>query len=285
MKQRFSERAGLVNVRVAFQRGMMSDRLKNRLWSACQHIFFDHFHYEMNGDYFTKVVTFYIQDSFFGLRTSQLNPFSLHNIKNFEVGVLSLKWNEFYDFIDFMGDFSNRDDETSPWPRIKEHGVALVHFFNRVLEEEKSAYRFISGQLVEITDDREISSIEDALSLSDKFSGSKIHLKTAVALFANREKPDYRNSIKESISSIESAFTAINGERSQNLPTALKLAEKAGLSLHPALMNGISNIYGWTSNEAGIRHSLIDGDAKVDEADAKFMLVLCSTFLNYLAVK
>ena len=48
------------------------------------------------------------------------------------------------------------------------------------------------------------------------------------------------------------------------------------------LKKGFSAIYGYTSNEAGIRHKLTDEDVQVTQAEARFMLIACSPFVNYL---
>jgi HPt (histidine-containing phosphotransfer) domain-containing protein len=56
------------------------------------------------------------------------------------------------------------------------------------------------------------------------------------------------------------------------------------LGIHHALKKGFSLIYGYTSDEGGIRHAMI-GENKCDFDDAKYMLVSCSAFLNYLAGK
>jgi len=54
--------------------------------------------------------------------------------------------------------------------------------------------------------------------------------------------------------------------------------------LHNALKTGFSAIYGYTSDAEGIRHALLDkSDLKFD--DAKFMLVACTAFVNYLIGK
>ena len=64
---------------------------------------------------------------------------------------------------------------------------------------------------------------------------------------------------------------------------ALKLIkEKVGL--HSALEKGFSSIYGYTSDADGIRHAMID-DSACDFDDAKYMLVSCSAFINYLVMK
>jgi hypothetical protein len=75
----------------------------------------------------------------------------------------------------------------------------------------------------------------------------------------------------------------IAGDRA-TLGQAIKLVrEKVGL--HPALGQGFSNLYGWTNDAGGIRHALMDDSVACDFEEAKFMLVSCSAFTNYLIAK
>ncbi len=57
--------------------------------------------------------------------------------------------------------------------------------------------------------------------------------------------------------------------------------------IHLALCEAFSKIYGYTSDKnTGIRHSIFDGtDCIPDFTDAKYMLVACSAFINYLLSK
>jgi len=58
------------------------------------------------------------------------------------------------------------------------------------------------------------------------------------------------------------------------------------IDLNQALKGGFDSIYGWTSDEGGIRHSLKFGEgSNVGFEDAKFMLVAASAFINYLKEK
>lgn len=50
------------------------------------------------------------------------------------------------------------------------------------------------------------------------------------------------------------------------------------------MIAGFNNLYGYTSDESGIRHggiNFIDSPAE----DARYMLVSCSAFINYLIEK
>lgn len=48
------------------------------------------------------------------------------------------------------------------------------------------------------------------------------------------------------------------------------------------MKKAFSSLYGYTSDDAGIRHALTDNDRNVDFHEAKFMLVTCSSFINFL---
>jgi hypothetical protein len=61
---------------------------------------------------------------------------------------------------------------------------------------------------------------------------------------------------------------------------------EAKTNIHGALKRGFTAIYGFTSDEQGIRHPLLEKEAPdVDEADALFMIGACSAFISYLINK
>jgi len=54
--------------------------------------------------------------------------------------------------------------------------------------------------------------------------------------------------------------------------------------LHSDLKHAFQKLYGYTNDSEGIRHALME-EQTLDVEDAKFMLVSCSAFVNYLVVK
>ena len=95
---------------------------------------------------------------------------------------------------------------------------------------------------------------------------------------------DYPSAVRESIHAVESAARQIDPD-AKTLGPALTSLEKAG-GLHPALKRAFSNLYGYTSDEQGIRHALIDSpQANVGQDEAVFMLGACASFGSYLARK
>lgn len=155
---------------------------------------------------------------------------------------------------------------------------------NQILAREHSGYRFVGSRLSPIVSEVEIVAIEAAFSASDAFRPVAVHVESALALLSNREKPDYRNSIKESISAVEAACKIITGDNHATLGVAIKNLKSKGVDMHPAFEGALSKMYGYTSNAEGIRHALLS-ESSVDASDATFMLVTCSAFVNYLKAK
>ena len=156
----------------------------------------------------------------------------------------------------------------------------LVNYLNEEFKRLNFAYRVIDNQIVEVTSEEEITTIETALHNSS--DGIKEHLQTAMKLLSKRPEGDYRNSIKESISAVEFFVREITGENTLNLA---KL-EKSGIILPSVLKKSFELLYGYTNDKStGIRHALMnDSDAPgIDEAI--YMLVSCSAFINYLTKK
>ncbi|MBQ9030152.1 MAG: hypothetical protein IJ106_01695 [Parasporobacterium sp.] len=105
-------------------------------------------------------------------------------------------------------------------------GPSIYEIVNTYLEREYIGYRFVDGIIVPISDEYEIDTINEAFS--NKFTPVYEHLSKANRLLADREKPDYENSIKESISAVEAMCEIITGIKGgdANLGSMLKSLRK-----------------------------------------------------------
>lgn len=162
----------------------------------------------------------------------------------------------------------------------------IANAANKVLEQEQSGYRFIGGQLAPISNEIELGEIAQGIEQAANagLSGANEHLRKAVSLISAKPDPDYRNSIKESISAIESIAKVIGNENSSGLKGALdELSKKT--KIHGSLSEGFKKLYGYTSDEGGIRHAITSDDQCPGFEEAKYMLVSCSAFANYLISK
>jgi hypothetical protein len=183
----------------------------------------------------------------------------------------SCEWFELYDFLEFT--LKNCD---------KGRVDTLRKFLNSLLEEENAAYRIVGCEVAEMTNEEEIAAIEEAIKRPrDPVSQ---HLEAALRLLSDRKSPDYRNSVKESISAVEALCHRMCADPKATLGDAIKKM-KSVCHVHPAFEKGLSALYGYTSDASGIRHALTEGGETPSYADAKFMLVACSSFINYLLAK
>jgi hypothetical protein len=268
----FSDRLGITKPKSILQVEEMDNDLRNGLWQACSESFFNRS--RNRGDYEYDYPFRQIMDRFnvdFLKSTSDAVPYGYEaGIKIVRSWFFSAEWWQVYNFVEFLISFDR--------PPFEVEGTfsERVSFF---LEREKSGYRILQNKFVPITDKVELSAVSDAANLSEKFSGAREHIRSAIALFSKKPQPDYRNSVKESISAVESTARIVTGNPKATLGDALKVMNKK-IEIHPSMKEGMSKLYGYTSDEGGIRHALLD-ESNIDEAEAKFMMVTCSAFVNF----
>lgn len=153
---------------------------------------------------------------------------------------------------------------------------------NCFLQNEYIGYRFLDGQLTPISDDFELGEIAKAIDVP--YAPVYDHLSKANKFIADRNAPDYENSIKESISAVEALCEILIGIKGKEatLGRMLKKLEDKGVVIHTGLKAAFDKLYGYTSDANGIRHAGDIGGPSSTFEEAKFMLVSCSAFINYL---
>ena len=154
---------------------------------------------------------------------------------------------------------------------------------NELFKKHHLAYTIYNGKIEPISNEFEGKTYVAALDETKDTGqlGAHSHLLKAGEQI-NHQK--WADSVRESISAVEAICRQIVGENA-TLGSALKEIEK-NYPLHPAFKKALSELYGFTSDENGIRHSLLDkSNAAVDEADALFMLGACASFVSYLLTR
>ena len=137
------------------------------------------------------------------------------------------------------------------------------------------------------TSPQEGEAIRDAMKLltdaDSGMDGARAHLKRAAEEINSGR---FADAIRESIHAVESVAKVINEDAKSTLGPALKELERRELLTHKALRSGFEKLYGYTSDENGLRHSLLDkGEANVDLEEAVFMFGACASFCGYLCRK
>jgi hypothetical protein len=272
---KFSERQGFRRTRKLAQINSMDADLRNRLWNALSPIW----KMPRDSDLLTRnhdLLMFLplLWNDYFKQPTDTIPRYCSEAIASIREYYFNCEWYTVYDFLEFIA---------KRYPSSF-HVANLIQQSNHCLEEELSAYRFVDGKLIPITTSTEISAVETAIAeTSLTFPNSKEHLRQAVDLLALKPKPDYRNSIKESISAVEALCAAVTGESSATLGQALKAIDPE-VAVHGALRSAFEKLYGYTSDAEGIRHALME-EKHLEQEDAVFMLVACSAFVSYLIAK
>lgn len=266
----FSQRKGFKEINKIIQKDTMNDELRNSLWNVLELMIWNRNRF-MHNEYGIPIIDKYSTELWFSYFKKPIDTRKerswdiLNDIREY---YFRSKWFEVFDFLEFTLEYFNEEP--------------LVRSVNFVLERELSAFRFVGGVFTDITSQEEIKMLEEALSDKD-YPGVTRHLKRSLELLSDRIKPDFRNSIKESISAVESIAQVISNKPKATLGDALKVLEKSG-KIHQALKDGFSKLYGYTSDEGGIRHSMID-EPNINIEDAKYFLLSCTSFINYLKSK
>ena len=252
----FSERYGYKTRILQFD--SMDDRLRNAIWNF---LWVHYFTGQIR--YFRSNLLRSIWGNFLGKLYVDLSD-ALQNNRDADIDFVR-EWYEIYDILEFIvGKSANRE---------------IRDALNSVLSREGSAYRFVGGAIIPLTNADELAGVETALQHRGPFHVAAEHIKQAVDRLGDRENPDARNAIKESISAVETAVGVASGDQNASITKALNK-----LGLHPQLEQAWNNMYNWTSNEDGVRHGAKEMPL-VGLAEARYMLVACSAFVNYLISK
>lgn len=282
---RFSDRIGATQASLDLYVDSIPDSLRNSIWNFILELYPNSAH-----DDEKRKLCLYLAKHFRKSRVDQVPSRSYDVSEWLQSYYFSLPWHQIYNLVEFL---------------VKHHYYILHHVagfhvdqrklsnlkegmenrFNHMFEVERSGFRFIGGVLSPITDQLELDAVASSIvQLNEaQLVGAKKHIQTALELFSKRPTPDYRNSIKESISAVESVAKIIGTKDGDGISTALKvLGDKA--NLHGALKSAFEKLYGFTSDDDGIRHAMID-DPSVGFDEAKYMIVSCSAFCSYLLGK
>lgn len=191
--------------------------------------------------------------------------------------ILNLEWFRTFDAIEAVVETMHGLPDIGPLRNI---GNRLEAGLNDSFRRFLVGYRLVEGHVLRTDSETDIEAIATALADTSALAAPHGHLQQALKHLADRDNPDYRNVIKEAISAVESIATTITSKKT--LGEAMSALGAVGVATHPALIKAWKAMYGYTSEEGGLRHG---GDeiADVDQALAKYVLVTCSAMVAYLA--
>lgn len=267
---KFSERMGFVEVDNVIQFKSMSQRLKNDIFNFWR----------------DEIERLYLNNTYSNHNETEINEFLwthyFHETKpigydHIDTSQITayykrMKFYEVYDFLEFlMQTLLNNPVDTKK--------------INQVLEPNHSGFRFIGNQLEPISSETDIKNLESGLNSSIDDG----HLQKAINELGKRENINLNTIMKESIDAVETATHQIaaelfDGQPKDTMGRSIAILKDNGfIENHPAYLKAFSNLYGYSS-DGGIRHPK-NRDYKVDQAEATFMLEICSAFISMLSLK
>lgn len=264
----FSKRYGHVKVSDAIQISDINYELRTAIWNYIYIILLA----ENDTSYQERVYGFckLLYAQFFNKPIDSI-PYPYYGvIKDI---IFDYKWYIVYDFLEFVCRYNMFLTGTTK-DKFQEN-------INNILAKYNSGYRFVDGLISPITNQQEINTVEEAINQSP-YDGIKMHLHSALEKLSDKEGPDYRNSIKESISAVEVYVRKITGE--STLGKAIDKLETKGVKIPQMLNVAIEKLYVFTNDSDGVRHALMD-EPDTSKEEAYFMLIACSSLVNYLKAK
>jgi hypothetical protein len=162
----FSQRYGYVPLEKVFQRESVDEALRTKLWNVLKVIIWDK--YDHSNPQLRNVSTridLMLKRLWFNFYNKDLDTLPEFNSRHGKKGAydqlkehfLTCEWFGVYSFIEEISHDQSKllDDDSRKW-------------INSVLEEQNAAYRFVSKEIVEVTDEHEIKAIEDGLDHPEK---------------------------------------------------------------------------------------------------------------------
>lgn len=279
----FSQRHGYKKVSEVLLRETMTEEIQNGICTC-----YDDLEEKLNGiAYYSSENEYenlerYLWVWYLHKRENDFYSYNGHMIVATQYIKSKAEWYEKLDLVELSIQYlySRTKQKIIPIQYVNDFKAHLNLFFKHL----NYAYRIVGNEIVEVTSDEEIKTIETTIATTK--DNVRMHLQTALEKLSERPKGDYRNSIKESISAVEAFCRNITGKDS--LGNALAELEKRGMMIPSSLRTAFNNMYGYTnSKDTGIRHPLMEitGSYIPSADEAIYMHVVCCAFINYLRKK
>lgn len=272
----FGKRLGFEPLEESVQLNEINSDLRTELWNSYYIFFYDNWEDPKSYDRESfMILNKLCWIHFFKLHFDNFPEYHIYEYKKIvKAHFIKGNWIKIYEFFEFI--IINADKRVF---KLK----PFENYINIKLRNNNSAYTLIGNRFVPITNETELNEIKKLNKESKgELSSINLHLQSAINFLSDKNNPDFRNSIKESISMVEVISRII--EPSENtLGKALnKIEEKK--RINSVLKSGLEKLYAYTNGKNGIRHAIMD-EEKIDIEDARFFLVSCSAFTNYLIEK
>jgi hypothetical protein len=276
----FAEAEGKIRFPLVLEWGALDQRVRAALWNALFPFFNGHVAGGvLESSYYTPPLGGILRREYVQRRHGFVSDFPDHYpnrkfcLDDWSAVFRQWEYVELFDFLTFF-------------LRDKDCPKELIVSVANALDEPWCPYRLISKPptVVPAISKPQATVIKrDVEEVFDSsFEGSKAHLQAALDAL---NKGNHRDVVRESIHAVESAARDFTHDPNAMLSTALKrLTNQA--ATHRALSDAFEKLYAYSSDEKGIRHSLVLGEnEKVGFDEALFFVSACSAFVAFLSRK
>ena len=270
----FSQRQGYESVPDPMRLEEISDALRREIWNETRRLLQSMPHtdlqfYEEGALFIERVLGRFTKKS-----ENEIGKRSESVFASFKGIMLNYRFNKFLDFIEIVLHENSSHEFVQKIAHIFE-----IHAAAYWLDLSCRPYQFFPR-----SNEAQCETTRSAIETirASGMEGADTHLRQAAT---HINAGQFADSITDSIHAVESVARTIDPE-SKTLGEALRSLQKDGLLKHPALKEAFSKLYGYTSDEQGIRHALLDkGSPDVDLDEAMFMFGACASFAAYLVNK
>ena len=195
------------------------------------------------------------------------------NVQHLRYEITQRKFNKVFDLVQYV-------------LRHARCPTSFVEEMRHAFKKAGVAYLIVDGPptIVPATTEEEGQALVESIKSLEEcgLKAGKVHLVESSECI---NRGDWAGSVRESIHAVESVARQLDSDGAKTLRAALVSIEKRE-ALHPALKEAFIKLYGYTSDEQGVRHALLNRDVAVVGMDeAVFMLSACATFASYLSRK
>lgn len=276
LKGGFSERKGIKHFSEIVQVNSLNERTRNKIYSVIREKF-DDLYIDYSNDLKDTFVEYLYKELF--SKTERDIPMWGNDYNYSEVFntiyaiIIEYDYTDVFTFIEGIIEFFSITDKVTYYSC--NYKTEFIEAISNVFKTENVNYKILNNKVTDIVDEEQVESIENTLENPYK-EVSGHYAKAIEQLYSVK---DFDNSIKESISSVEAMCQIITQNNKSTLGDALKLLKD---KIHPAMKSAFEKLYGYTSDANGIRHANGLGEGNSTFEEAKYMLISCSAFVNYL---
>jgi len=207
-------------------------------------------------------------------------------LKSSESFFMKEKYSRVFDFLEIMFRIAL---EKNDWNDISKTVKTFAARIERLLRDYAAPYSLETSQppywFFPIASKEQGEATQQAIETvrQGRMDAAATHLRQAVE---HINMGQYADSVADSIHAVESVARTIDPNHGNSLGKALNSLEDEGHLKHKALKQAFMKLYGYTSDEQGIRHALLDqSSADVGLDEAIFMFGACASFAAYLTSK